>query len=348
MRRSAWTILPTACLVALVAGCSAKAVPSLPAVLAHPEFVYPAVPQSLQSLDAIGRIERGWRFLQNDDTANAAREFQAAVDEAPAFYPAQVGSAYVAVARRDHERALELFEAALRASPAYVPALIGRGQTLLLLERYGAALEAYEAALVADGSLVEVRRIVDGLRFRAMQDLIESARSAASAGRVDEARAAYVRALEISPDSAFLHRELGMLERRRGDVAAALDRFRQAASLDPDDTVSAIQTGELLEQQGDYVGAEAAYRRAAGIEPSADLTARIAARVLEGERRPVAGRISGYRFGRRDHERRSCRADRCPTRGRPSDERSGERRDDGYPRALGLVMDRAGGASRCD
>jgi len=276
MRRSGWTILPSACLVALVAGCSAKAVPSLPAVLAHPEFVYPTVPQSLQSLDAIGRIERGWRFLQNDDTANAAREFQAAVDDAPAFYPAQVGSAYVAVARRDHERALELFEAALRASPEYVPALIGRGQTLVLLERYGAALEAYEAVLVTDGSLVEVRRIVDGLRFRAMQDLIESARSAASAGRVDEARAAYVRALEISPDSAFLHRELGMLERRRGDVAAALDRFRQAASLDPDDTVSAIQTGELLEQQGDYVGAEAAYRRAAGIEPSADLTARIA------------------------------------------------------------------------
>jgi tetratricopeptide (TPR) repeat protein len=238
--------------------------------------VYPAVPQSLQSLDAIGRIERGWRFLQTDDTANAAREFQAAVDDAPAFYPAQVGSAYVAVARRDHERALELFEAALRTSPAYVPALIGRGQTLLLLERYGAALEAYDAALVADGSLVEVRRIVDGLRFRAMQDLIESARSAASAGRVDEARAAYVRALEISPDSAFLHRELGMLERRRGDVAAALDRFRQAAILDPDDTVSAIQTGELLEEQGDDVGAEAAYRRAAGIEPSADLTARIA------------------------------------------------------------------------
>ena len=124
MRRSAWTIVPTACLVALVAGCSAKAVPSLPAVLAHPEFVYPTVPQSLQSLDAIGRIERGWRFLQNDDTAAAASEFQAALDDAPAFYPAQVGSAYVAVARRDHERAIELFEAALRASPAYVPALM--------------------------------------------------------------------------------------------------------------------------------------------------------------------------------------------------------------------------------
>jgi len=276
MRRSRWTIVTSACLAVLLVGCSAKAVPSLPAVLAHPEFVFPDVPQSLAALDATGRIDRGWRFLQNDDTANAAREFQAAVDDAPAFYPAQVGSAYVAVARGDRERALELFEAALRASPGYVPALVGHGQTLVLLERYGAALEAYEAALAADGSLAEVRRIVDGLRFRAMQDLIESARNAASAGRVDEARAASVRALEISPDSAFLYRELGVIERRRGDVPAALERFREAADRDPGDSVSAIQTGELLEQQGDYVGAEAAYRRAAGIEPSAELTGRIA------------------------------------------------------------------------
>lgn len=276
MRRSGWIILSVAGLLVWLAGCSAKAVPALPAVLAHPEFVYPVVPPSLASLDASGRIDRGWRFLQNDDTANAAREFQTAVDDAPTFYPAQVGSAYVAMARRDHERALELFDAALRASAAYVPALIGRGQTLLLLERRAAALEAYEAALAADGSLVEVRRIVDGLRFRAMQDLIESARGAASAGRVDEARAAYVRALEISPDSAFLHRELGVLERRRGDVTAALDRFRRAQGLDSGDSVSAIQTGEILEQQGDYVGAEAAYRRAADIEPSTDLTERIA------------------------------------------------------------------------
>jgi tetratricopeptide (TPR) repeat protein len=109
-----------------------------------------------------------------------------------------------------------------------------------------------------------------------MQDMIESARNAASAGRVDEARAAYVRALDLSPDSAFLYREFGVLDRRRGDVAAALERFSQAADLDPGDAVSAIQTGELLEQRGDHVGAEAAYRRAADIEPSADLTARIA------------------------------------------------------------------------
>ena len=276
MRRSGWTILPVAGLVVWLAGCSAKAVPSLPTVLAHPEFVYPAVPQPLASLDASLRIDRGWRFLQNGDAVSAGREFQAALDDAPAFYPAQVGAAYVAMVRRDHERALGLFDEALRTSGAYVPALIGRGQTLLVLERRAAALEAYEAALAADGSLVEVRRIVDGLRFRAMQDLIESARGAASAGRVDEARAAYVRALEISPDSAFLYRELGVLERRRGDVPAALERFRQAEGLDPGDVTSAMQTGELLEQQGDYVGAEAAYRRAAGIEPSPDLTARIA------------------------------------------------------------------------
>ena len=261
----------------LAAGCATRTVPPIPAALAYPEFMYPALPRVLATADAEARIDRGWRFLQNNDLGNADREFRAAVQRTPALYPAQTGVAFVALARRDNGRALAAFDAAIREGPIYVPALVGRGQALLSLKRDAAALEAFEAALAVDASLGEVRRRVDVLRFRGLQDLIEAARTAAAGGRMAEARSAYLQALQASPDSAFLQRELGVVERKQGDLDAALDLFRRATELDPGDAVSLVQIGELREQQQDFAGAEAAYRRAAAIRASDDLNARIAA-----------------------------------------------------------------------
>ncbi|MBI4263958.1 MAG: S-layer homology domain-containing protein [Acidobacteria bacterium] len=263
-------------LTVFAAACAARTAPPLPAALAYPDFVFPAVPPTLARNAGAAGVDRGWRYLQNDDLRDADREFAAALQRSPALYPAQTGLGYVALARRDHDRALAGFAAALRLSTAYVPALVGRGQSLLALGRESEALAAFEAALEADGSLADVRRRVDVLRFRGLQSVIESARAAAAAGRLDEARLAYGRALAASPESAFLHRELGEVERRRGATPEALEHFRRAAALDSSDAASLVQIGELLEQQQDFEGAAAAYRQAAVIEPSAELSRRIA------------------------------------------------------------------------
>jgi tetratricopeptide (TPR) repeat protein len=262
----------------LAAGCATRTVaPALPAALPYPEFMYPALPPAYSNVEAAAQIDTGWRYLQNNDLGNAEREFAAALQRTPGLYPAQAGSGYVALARANHEQALSRFDAALAAAHAYVPALVGRGQTLLALKREPDALAAFEAALAADPSLADVRRRADVLRFRNLQDVIESARTAAAAGRLPEAREAYLRALEASPESAFLHRELGLLERKEGNPDAALDRFRRAVELDGADALSLVQMGELLDARRDFAGAEAAYRQAAAIEPSPDLTARMAA-----------------------------------------------------------------------
>ena len=269
--------LPLTALLALIAGCATRVVPPLPVALAYPEFVYPTLPQPLATADAAERIDRGWRFLQNGDLGSADREFADALQGAPALYPARAGGAYVALARGDYDRALDSFDAVLGGAARYVPALAGRGQTLLALNQTAAALEAFEALLAADPSLAEVRIRIDVLRFRSLQALIEAARDAAAAEQTTEARSAYEQALQVSPDSAFLYRELGLLEREQGNLDAGLDRFRRAADLDPGDAVSLTQLGELLDERRDFVGAEAAYRRAADIAPSDDLNTRIAA-----------------------------------------------------------------------
>ncbi|HEY5619701.1 MAG TPA: S-layer homology domain-containing protein [Vicinamibacterales bacterium] len=238
--------------------------------------MYPTIPPGLGGASDLARVDRGWRFLQAKDLRGADLEFGAALKRTPALYPARAGSAYVALAGAAFDQALGAFDAVLRTAPAYVPALIGRGQTLLAMKRDAAAVETFEAALAVDASLTEVRRIVDVLRFRGLQDLIETARTATAADRLSEAAAAYERALAASPDSAFLHRELALVALRQGNIDVALIRFRRAVELDPADTASLIQIGEVLEGRQDLAGAEAAYRQAASIDPSADLSARLA------------------------------------------------------------------------
>src|SRR5829696_5173549 len=126
----------------------------------------------------------GDRGVRCGAVRSASREFTAALKVNPRLYPAQTGEAYVELARRDHDRAIAAFDAVLGAAPNYVPALIGRAQTLLAMRRDPEALAAFEAALKADPALTDVQRRIEVLRFRNVQQVIESARAAAVAGRL--------------------------------------------------------------------------------------------------------------------------------------------------------------------
>lgn len=279
MSRAGVSLMLTIGLGLTLPTCASRTVtaPAAPVADRYPDFTYPTVPAALQQAPGAERLDVGWRFLQGGDTRNAAREFEAALKRNPQFYPAHAGEGYVSLARGDRDRALSAFDAALRDAPAYLPALIGRGRTLLDLKRDADALAAFEAALAVDGSLADVRRRVDVLRFRTVEQVIEAARSALAEGRLDQARTAYERAVTLSPDSAFLYRELAMVERRQGDNDLAIQHFTRASQLDPSDTTAMIAVGDILAERLDDQGADAAYRKAAAIEPTPELSAKIAA-----------------------------------------------------------------------
>jgi tetratricopeptide (TPR) repeat protein len=276
MRSSRFLAAVALALALFAAACAAKKVPPPATSLAHPEFLYPAVPVAMQKTFAAEHVDLGWRYLQIDDLRGADREFAAALKSNSQMFPAHAGQGFVALARRDFDRAMTAFDASLSVSPSYVPALVGRGQTLLALRREAEALAAFDAALTADPSLGDVRQRAEVLRFRGVQDLIETAREAAKANRFAEARAAYERAIAASPDSAFLYRELGVLERRAGNGEQALARLRRATELDPLDTAAYVRLAELLESRDDFPGAEAAYRKAVELDPSPELETKLA------------------------------------------------------------------------
>jgi tetratricopeptide (TPR) repeat protein len=213
-------------------------------------------------------IEFGWRYLQADNLGTAARSFQEALKRQPRFHPAETGLGYVELADRDPKGAVPHFDRALEQAADYVPALVGRGQAMLELNLDADALASFEAAVKADPSLTNLKGRIDLLRFRALQDSLARAKAAADAARWDEARTAYQQAIKASPDSAFLYRELGLVERKAGATAAALEGFRRAVELDPNDARSQAQIGAILEEQSDPDGALAAYERARAIDPS--------------------------------------------------------------------------------
>jgi tetratricopeptide (TPR) repeat protein len=236
----------------------------------------PAIPPELAATAAaaVRSQDRAWRFLQAGDFRNADREIELLLRANAAFFPGHATAGYVELARGQAPAALGRFDRALELRRDYVPALVGRGEALERLNRQPDALAAFEAALAADPSLVDVRRRVDVLRFRELQESLAAARQAAGSGQNQEAVRLYQQAIARSPESAFLYRELGLVERKLGNADAALEHFRAAVKLDPADAASLGDVAAILEARGDLDGALRAYDEALALEPNPDFESR--------------------------------------------------------------------------
>src|SRR2546426_764452 len=139
------------------------------------------------------------------------------------------------------------------------------------------ALASFAAALAVDPGLTDVRRRVEVLKFRGLEQNIARARELARQGRIDEAVQAYAGAIASSPDSPFLYREIAAIERQKGSVDAALADFRKALALEPADARSLEQVAEILESRDDLEGAEKAYADALALEANPAVEKRLEA-----------------------------------------------------------------------
>jgi tetratricopeptide (TPR) repeat protein len=256
------------------AACATKVIQApIVTVPRFPQFIAPEVPAELASSLPAWSHDRGWRFLQAGDFRNADQEFGLAL-RTPDFYPAMAGRGYVELARDEPRAALNHFDQALAIRGDYLSALVGRGEALLALKRDSDAVGAFERALSVNPGLSDIRRRLEVLKFQSLERDLAAARQAAQAGRNDEAVKLYGAAIVASPDSPFLYRELGLVETRRGDTAAALEHFRRAIALEPSDAASLGQIAVITEASGDLTEALRLYDESLAIESNADLTRR--------------------------------------------------------------------------
>ena len=264
-------------LVAVAASCAKKpvALPEPVGAARFADFVFPVAASDLAPAAVLNQHRAAWQVLQSGDAKAAERDFAAILKEAPGFYPAEAGLGYAVFARKDAQSALAHFDRALVGSAAYAPALAGKGEALLSLGRTDGAADAFQAALAADPTLTALGGRVDVLRFRGVQQHIESARKAAEAGKLDEARRGYLAAIAASPESAFLYRELAAIEHKSGDDPSALVHAGQAATLDPTDARALTLGAEILEATRQWAKAADAYASVNAVEPSDATTAKI-------------------------------------------------------------------------
>jgi tetratricopeptide (TPR) repeat protein len=266
-----------ACLLILAAACAPKTIPAPPAVSTpkYPDYIFPAPPTGIGTPAAIERHQAGWGWLQAGDLRSAERNFSAALKQSPPFYPAEAGLGYVALAQKKHKESLVHFDRAVVMNPRYAPALGGRAEALLALGEEEEAVQSIEAALQADPSLTGLRTRIQVLRFRDQQQEIARARQLAEANKFDEARAAYIAAIEASPQSPFLHRELADVERRAGDLDSALDHAHKAAELEPEEPRAHVMLGEIYETRGEFARAADEFSSAVALQPDDALSAKI-------------------------------------------------------------------------
>ena len=266
-----------AVVISVAAGACVRPVtsPPPPAGTRFPDFVYPAPFDGSGDQRARQRLDAAWQRLQAGDVSGAEAAFAGIVSQRPGYYPAAVGWGYALLAQGRSKDALIRFNDAIRLAPRYAPALAGRAEAQLAAGERDAALAGFEAALESDSALGDLRRRIDVLKFDRVREMIAAASRAAAAGRLEEAREAYLKALAASPESGFLYRDLGIVEFRRKNLAAAEKALAQAIAIDSADAKAYLGLADVLERRGDLAGATAALEQAFALDPTDTLKARL-------------------------------------------------------------------------
>ncbi|MCC6639597.1 MAG: tetratricopeptide repeat protein [Deltaproteobacteria bacterium] len=107
-------------------------------------------------------------------------------------------------------------------------------------------------------------------------------------GQLDEASAAYERALAKDPDSAYLQRRLAELAARLGRYEEALAHAEQAHRIDPGDRPTRLFLGTLYRVRRDAAAAEGVLREPGGEPFDDDAAILLFSIYIEGDRLPEA------------------------------------------------------------
>ena len=171
-------------------------------------------------------------------------------------------------AQREITEAITTYRTALEIDPNYAPALAGLGIALLQSERYEEAIEALEQAVALQPDLPisgSSAHVLLGLAAqhlgrpdaaehfeRALRDdpsdrqaLEHLAAERFGQQRYEETVALYRTMIEMDPDNALTHSNLGAALYHLGRLAEALDSIERALALDPDLDIARVGRQEV-------------------------------------------------------------------------------------------------------
>ncbi len=168
----------------------------------------------------------------------------------------------IALARGEHQTAVELLSAVLTAVPAanrlhYPLAMAYRGIGDVEKAKSHLGQSGSVGLTVADPLIDELEQLATGERVYLLRG-----RQAFAAGRYGEAAGEFRKAMAADPKSGRVRVNLGSALGQMGDVLGAMEQYRAALGIDPANVAAHFNLGLLLVQQGELESAAGAFQAA--------------------------------------------------------------------------------------
>jgi len=195
-------------------------------------------------------IDAGNLAFESNDLPKAIEEYKAALNIEPNSSDAHIKLAQVYAKQEEYELAQSEFREGLNLDPKNISARNYLGYLHEILGQYQQGAEQFEIALSYEPqNLYALNHL--GLMYIQLKQL-------------DKAEAVLRTALEIDPEvqqteSQNLHNYFGLIYENKGDVAAAIAKYRESIRLFPDDMWPRKQLASLLENHGRYYEAQLEY-----------------------------------------------------------------------------------------
>jgi tetratricopeptide (TPR) repeat protein len=184
------------------------------------------------------RVDYAAVLLNSGDVEKSVAAFQSAATDFPASARVRLGLGSALYLAGQHEAAARALLDAVRLEPtARAFDLLGK---------------AYEGAGSLQGNIrTEFEKYLrtkpsDAPAYAHYGAIVYSA-----GGRAEEARQALTRALNIDPNLAEAHLQLGIIEQAAGDWKAALARLQRAAKLQPENAAVRYRLANVYQKLGD-------------------------------------------------------------------------------------------------
>ena len=213
--------------------------------------------------------------VKNGDIAEAEDAYRTILTKFPGNKRAQQGLAALTVPRSTQIHAAP--------APEQVNALIAlynQGRLQDVVERTSALVEHFPQAValfnILGAANAGLRRLEAAIEnyHRALQIKPDFAEVHSNLGNVlkekgdlTAALASYHRALRIKPDLAEVHSNLGNALNERGDLTAAIESYNRALQIKPDFAEAHSNLGNVLREKGDLSASIESYNRALQIKP---------------------------------------------------------------------------------
>ncbi len=171
-----------------------------------------------------------------------------------------VNTGDVYLERKDYGTAIGYFDEALALKPDSPKAHLARGIALTGLERPAEAKASYLTALTAEPNAQAYNNL--GMIYF-------------GEGDATGAEQAFLKALELRPQSSQSYNNLGMIYGERGDLEKARGMFERSLELNPLSARACTNLGLVLYRLGQHERAAELWRRALEIDPSFEEARRV-------------------------------------------------------------------------